>query len=71
MPDGAEYWLVVTNIAIGICVFVCLIMALSAVLHDIMASLRRRWTVSHMDREMSVMFGTTGKSHHARTGHPH
>ena len=71
MPDGAEYWLIVSNIAVGVGVLVCVVLAFSAALRDILASSRRRLTVSRMDREMSAMFGTARKSHHARTGHPH
>jgi len=57
MRDPRSFWLTMTNIVLGVAVFVLLAGVVTVVLCDLIARLRQRRKVSHeLDEDMRRMF---------------
>ena len=69
MSDPRTFWLVATNIALGVAVVLLLVGILSGVLCELVSKLRRRHTaLDELDRDMQHMFGGLpfARRHHRR-----
>jgi hypothetical protein len=69
MSDPRTFWLVVTNIALGVAVVVLILGVVTGVLCELVVKLRKRHTAwSELDRDMQRMFGASpiARRHHRR-----
>jgi len=59
MHDPRTYWLVVSNIVLGIAVLLVVLTVITSVLCELVAKWRRRREIRNLDREMGHLFRYT------------